>query len=62
MSTAVTIEEASVEMWRFERLVAAQCPARTAMTIALRREVDLHTSVDLLSRGRPPQTSLDILL
>ena len=62
MSTVVTIEEATVEMWRYERLVAASCPARTAMTIAHRREVDLHAAVDLLARGCPPQTALEILL
>ena len=62
MSTTVTIENATVEMWRFERLVAARCPARTAMTIAHRREVDLHAAIDLLTRGCPPQTALEILL
>jgi hypothetical protein len=62
MSTVVTMEEATVEMWRFERLVAACCPARTAMTIAHRREVDLHAAIDLLTRGCPPHTALEILL
>ena len=62
MSTAVLIEEATVELWRFERLIAAHYPARTAMTIAHRREVDLHAAVDLLTHGCPPQTALDILL
>ena len=62
MSTVATIEEAAVEMWRYERLLAAHCPARAAMTIAHCREVDLHAAVDLLARGCPPQTALDILL
>jgi hypothetical protein len=62
MSTVTTIEEATVDMWRYERLLAAHCPAPTAMTIAHRRDVDLHAAVALLARGCPPQTALDILL
>lgn len=56
------MEEARVELWRFERLLQAQCLAPAAMTLATRRDVDLHTAVGLLEVGCPSRTILDILL
>lgn len=56
------LADARVELWRFERLREAHCPESTAMTLATRRDVDLHTAVGLLSGGCPPSTALEILL
>ena len=62
MSTSALVEEARVELWRFERLLEARCLAPIAMTRATRRDVDLHTAVGLLAVGCPSRTILDILL
>ena len=62
MRTSAQVEEARVELWRFERLLEAQCPAPAAMTLATRRDVDLHTALSLLEVGCPSRTILDILL
>jgi hypothetical protein len=62
MSKSASTEETRVELWRFERLLAADCPTPTAMTLATRRDVDLHAALGLLALGCPPSTALDILL
>lgn len=61
-TTTALVEQARIELWRFERLRAAHCPTANAMTLATRQEVDLHTAVDLLAVGCPPNTALSILL
>ena len=60
MSTSA-LKEARVELWRFERLLQAQCPAPAAMALATRRDVDLHPPVGLLEVGSPSLTIPDIL-
>ena len=59
---AAPVDDARVELWRFERLRAALYPSDAAMTLATNRQVDLHTAIGLLAGGGPPNTALDILL
>jgi len=61
-TTTALVEQARIELWRFERLRAAHCPTATAMTLATRQDVDLHRAVGLLADGCPPKTALSILL
>ena len=62
MSTSALVEEARVERWRFERLLEAQSPMPTAMTLATRLRRGPAHAVDLLGVGCPSRTILDILL
>lgn len=59
---AAPVDDARVELWRFERLRAADCPSDVAMTLATSKQVDLHTAIGLLAGGCPPNTALNILL
>jgi hypothetical protein len=61
-TTTALVEQARIELWRFERLRAADCPTATAITLATCQDVDLHRAVDLLTDGCPPKTALSILL
>jgi hypothetical protein len=56
----VTDEE--VVFWRIEQLVRAGFDRPGAVILAKRSHVDLHEAVELLERGCPPQTALEILL
>ncbi|MEK6275802.1 MAG: hypothetical protein AABM30_10745 [Actinomycetota bacterium] len=51
-----------IERWRAEELERAGYEPRAAGRIAVRHDVDLHTAVDLLERGCPPELALEILL
>lgn len=51
-----------IERWRAEELERAGYEPRAAGRLAVRHDVDLHTAVDLLQRGCPPQLALQILL
>jgi hypothetical protein len=48
--------------WRLETLHRAGYAEHDARLLADRRDVDLHTAVDLLARGCPEETALLILL
>lgn len=61
-TTTALVEQSRIELWRFERLRAAGFPTATAMTLATRQDVDLHTALDLLAGGCPAETALNILL
>jgi len=58
--TRVTDEE--VVAWRVEQLVHAGSDHCCAVILAKRKHVDLHDAIDLLQRGCPPKTALEILL
>jgi hypothetical protein len=58
--TRVTDEE--VVAWRVEQLLHAGADHFCAVILAKRSHVDLHAAVDLLKRGCPPKTALEILL
>lgn len=48
--------------WRAEELLRAGYEDTTALELALRGDVDLHTAVELVRRGCPPGTAARILL
>jgi hypothetical protein len=56
------IEAEGVLRWRFEELVRAGYDAGEAMILASHVEVDLHLATDLLGRGCPSATAMQILL
>jgi hypothetical protein len=58
--TRVSDEE--VVDWRRDQLIRAGCDPSGALILAKRSHVDLHEAVDLLERGCPPRTALEILL
>lgn len=60
--TEVRDETELVEAWRAEQLELAGYGAQAAAELALRRDVDLHLAVGLLSRGCPAELALKILL
>ena len=51
-----------VEAWRREELERAGYPMDAAEQLAARLDVDLHTAIDLLERGCPPDVAARILL
>jgi hypothetical protein len=58
--TRVTDEE--VVAWRVEQLLRAGSDHCSAVILAKRKHVDLHDAIDLLQRGCPLKTALEILL
>lgn len=55
-------EESAIFAWRLGTLDQAGYDGLSAVLLASSRHVDLHLAVDLLDRGCPPDTALDILL
>lgn len=55
-------EAGRVVDWRRAELERAGYDTPAASEIAARMDVDLHHAVDLLRRGCPPETALQILL
>jgi hypothetical protein len=55
-------EAGRVVDWRRAELERAGYDTPAASEIAARMDVDLHRAVDLLRRGCPPETALQILL
>jgi hypothetical protein len=51
-----------VERWRADALERAGFSADAAASIAARQDVDLHSAIDLVERGCPPDVALRILL
>jgi hypothetical protein len=51
-----------VELWRSEELERAGFGRRAAGRLAARHDIDLHTAVQLLERGCPPELAVRILL
>ncbi|MCY4085434.1 MAG: hypothetical protein OXG37_00750 [Actinomycetia bacterium] len=55
-------DEERVLQWRRDALEQAGYPSRLALKLALRTEVDLHLASELLRRGCPADTAVQILL
>jgi hypothetical protein len=55
-------EAGRVVDWRREELQRAGYEGSSAEQLAARVDVDLHVAVDLLRRGCPAETALEILL
>ena len=57
----VETEVERVERWRAEELERAGYHPEAAFELALRFDVDLHSAVELVERGCPPELALQIL-
>jgi hypothetical protein len=55
-------EEERVLAWREAELERAGFSGHDAFELAIRGDIDLHTAVDLIRRGCPPDTACRILL
>jgi hypothetical protein len=55
-------ETMQIELWRSQELERAGYSHRAAGRLAARHDIDLHTAVQLLERGCPPDLALKILL
>lgn len=51
-----------VHAWRAHLLIRAGYPTAVALTLADRRDVDVHQALDLLDHGCTPETAAAILL
>jgi rRNA processing protein Krr1/Pno1 len=51
-----------VEHWRAEELVRAGFDPSDAIALAARHDIDLHLAVELVRRGCPYETAIDILI
>ena len=58
---AQAAERVLVESWRFEVLFRAGYSRNQAFVLA-RHDVDLHRAAELLDRGCPVETAMEILL
>lgn len=61
-TTTPNEEEDRVLSWRCEALERAGFDRMLAVSLALAREVDLHSALDLVRRGCPPPLAASILL
>ncbi len=57
----VQTERSRVTQWRIERLIEVGYDDESALLIGLDRSIDLHLAVELLRRGCPVDTALQIL-
>ena len=55
-------EQERVEHWRTEELVRAGFDASDAIALASRHDIDLHLAVELIERGCPYETAIEILI
>ena len=51
-----------VESWRTEELIRAGYNPSDAIALAARHDIDLHEAVELLDKGCPIETAIDILI
>jgi rRNA processing protein Krr1/Pno1 len=59
---ATETEMERVEHWRAEELVRAGFDPSDAIALAARHDIDLHLAVELVRRGCPYETAIDILI
>jgi hypothetical protein len=55
-------ETAEILEWRYETLLAAGYSEQEALLLATGDDVDLHLACDLVARGCPPRTAVQILV
>ena len=60
--TDATVNELTVEDWRYQQLVKAGWPEAQALVLAANHNVDLHLACDLLAKGCDLATALKIVL
>jgi hypothetical protein len=51
-----------IEHWRAEELIRAGYTPSDAVALAARHDIDLHLAVELVQRGCPYETAIDILI
>lgn len=51
-----------VQRWRKEELIRAGFDRNDAVALAARHDIDLHLAIELIERGCPHQTAIDILI
>jgi hypothetical protein len=62
VETPIETESERVERWRMDELLRVGYDFQTAAVMAADTEVDLHTAVDLVEQGCPPDVAARILL
>ena len=62
LETSVASELDRIETWRREELQRAGYDATSALVLAAKHDIDLHSAVDLLRRGCSVELALQILL
>lgn len=60
--TLETSEADVVRLWRFEELVRAGYDDEDAVELAFHLDVDLHFATNLVRRGCPSSTAVQIML
>ena len=55
-------EADAVRLWRFDELVRAGYEDDDAMELAFHLDIDLHLATNLVRRGCPSSTALQIML
>jgi hypothetical protein len=58
----VETENERVERWRADELMRAGFDPSSAVELAARLDIDLHTATELVDRGCSPELALQILL
>lgn len=61
-TTIIETESERVERWRTDELLRVGYDFETATVMAAEPTVDLHTALDLIERGCPPDVAARILL
>lgn len=51
----------AVRRWRLDELLRAGYDPCDALILSHRQDVDLHVAIDLVRRGCPPRTAVQIL-
>jgi len=51
-----------INRWRADELERAGYDPRGAAKVAARHDIDLHSAIELVQRGCPPEVALAILL
>ena len=62
VETYIETESERVERWRSDELLRVGFDVETATLLAAEMAVDLHTALDMVERGCPPDLAARILL
>jgi hypothetical protein len=62
VETYIETESERVERWRTEELIRVGFDPDIAAVMAIEPGIDLHTAIDLIERGCPPNLAAQILL
>lgn len=62
VETLIETESERVERWRTDELIRVGFDPEQATLLAVEPGVDLHSAIDLVERGCPPELAVRILL